>query len=77
MSLELEALIAEINEVKTVEASAVTLLQALVAKLEQLGAEIIAKDLDAAAVSAALSTLTEDLKVSTEPLAAAVANTPV
>jgi hypothetical protein len=60
----METLRTEIAEVKTVQASAVSLIGGLVAKLEEA---VAADDIEAVAA------LTAELKVSTDPLAAAVA----
>lgn len=74
--LELDALIAEVQETKTVEASAVVTIQHVTAKIDALAAEIVAKDMDAAAVAAALAQVTTELTAATEPLAAAIAAVP-
>ena len=65
MSQDVQDLIAEVAAVKTVQASAVTFIQGIVAKLEA------AKD-DPAAIQAAI----QDLKDGTQPLADAIAANP-
>lgn len=68
-----DKLVAEVSETKTVHDSAVTLLNGLKARLDQAIAELAAQSID----NATLNSLSADLDTSTNALAdAVVANTP-
>jgi hypothetical protein len=75
MAINLDALAAEVSNVQTVQASAVALLDSLTKELEKISADLATKS-DTSADTAALNDLIDKLKVSTDSLAAAVANTP-
>jgi uncharacterized coiled-coil protein SlyX len=75
MAINLDALAAEVSNVQTVQASAVALLDSLTKELEKISADLATKS-DTSADTAALNDLIHKLKVSTDSLAAAVANTP-
>lgn len=76
MALNLDSLTAEVARVQTVQASAVTLLDSLTHELEKISADLAAQSSSGAADTAALNDLIDKLKVSTDGLAAAVANVP-
>jgi len=75
MAINLDALAAEVSNVQTVQASAVALLNSLTKELEKISADLATKS-DTSADTAALNDLIDKLKISTDSLAAAVANTP-
>lgn|SRR5574343_55306 len=70
---EMQALIAEVNEVKTVEAGAVATLTTLIERVNNLADQIE----DNTEAKVMVMQLAEDLKAATEPLAAAIANVPI
>lgn len=72
MIQEMTDLVAEVNDVKTVQGSAVVAIQGLVDKFNQA----IQGAADLAEAKAAAVQLTADLKEATTPLAAAIANVP-
>lgn len=74
MAIDLSALTAEVTRIKTVQASAVTLITSLTQELERISADIASKSAEDAA---ALNDLIDKLKVSTDDLATAVATVPV
>jgi low affinity Fe/Cu permease len=76
MAINLDSLTAEVARVQTVQASAVTLLDSLTHELEKISADLAAQSSSGAADTAALNDLIDKLKVSTDGLAAAVANVP-
>lgn len=73
MAIDLSTLTAEVTRVKTVQASAVTLITSLTQELERISADIASKSAEDAA---ALNELIDKLKVSTDDLATAVATVP-
>lgn len=73
MAIDLTSLTAEVTRVKTVQASAVTLITSLTQELERISADIASKSAEDAA---ALNDLIDKLKVSTDDLATAVATIP-
>lgn len=76
MAINLDTLTAEVARVQTVQASAVTLLESLTKELEKISADLATQSASGAADTAALNDLIDKLKVSTDGLAAAVANVP-
>lgn len=72
MSEELDALIVQVNETTTIEASVVVLLERIIGKLEVLIADLAAAGVD----TAKLVELKDQLDASEQALAAAVANVP-
>jgi hypothetical protein len=76
MAINLDTLTAEVARVQTVQASAVTLLESLTKELEKISADLAVQSSSGAADTAALNDLIDKLKVSTDGLAAAVANVP-
>lgn len=73
MAIDLSTLTAEVTRVKTVQASAVTLITSLTQELERISADIASKSAEDAT---ALNDLIDKLKVSTDDLATAVATVP-
>jgi hypothetical protein len=70
MSVELDALIAQVGETEGVEASVITLLQGIQAQLTQLAADLAAAQVD----NAKVLELRDSLHASEEALAAAAAS---
>ena len=73
MAFDITALVAEVAQVKTVQASAVLALQTLSQEVKDTAASAT----DLVQLKADLADLTSQLDASTQPLAAAVANVPV
>ena len=72
MAFDITALVAEVAQVKTVQASAVLALQTLSQEVKDTAASAT----DLAQLKVDLADLTSQLDASTQPLAAAVANVP-
>jgi hypothetical protein len=73
MSIELDALVAQVTETQGIEQSVIVLLQGIQTQLTALEAELAAQAIDTSTVVA----LKDDLHASEEALAAAVAAFPV
>jgi hypothetical protein len=72
MSAALDALILQVEQVKTVEASAVAAIQGILAEVQALTAELAAAGAD----TAKIEEMTASLAAATQPLAEAIANIP-
>jgi len=74
MALNLEALTEEVTRAKTVQASAVELINKVVAELEAVSVELAARVSEPPIDTSAIDALASELKQSTDSLAAAVAD---
>lgn len=72
LNANLESLRQEVDEAKTVQASAVTLLNGIVARLDELASQLAEQEID----NTAVLSMRDELHASTDALAAAVANVP-